>query len=127
MKETSERKYFSCSGSTKILLGDYCRAEDSTLKLLIENKHLDLIRGLDVEVFFREGSKELSGSASLQIDESKVFEMGYGPNPTFERIEIVPVYLTSNGLETCRPISLNYSEIRECRESSDAETTEETP
>ena len=125
-RQVSERMSFRCRGSTNIMLADYCRSvSDESVKLLIMNRHLSEVRGVSVEVNYLSDSQTFSESSSLDIDESKVFEIPYSPYPRFDDIVIIPQFLTSRGLETCDPITLNFSDIRECHEAEDIDDASE--
>lgn len=116
--ETSERMSFSCRGSTRVTLGDYCRSVgDDTLKILIENRHLEEVRRVDVVVDGPSRAHESSKSASLDIDEFRIFDIEHGPG-RFDTVEIIPFFLSTRGLESCRPIELDFDSIRECTDAT---------
>ena len=122
-RETSELIRFTCRSSVNIVMGDYCIMQsENTLKVLIQNRHLEEVHGIDVELLDRLGAtRSKSFSSSLDIDEQRIFDISLSGHTPIEEVEITPKFLTSRGIEFCRPETLIIDEVRACQETNDDE------
>ena len=116
--EPQPQIHFSCSGSTTVVLRDYCyneNFESGQLKLLIANRNVNDITNIELEISGTTGHHEISERVSIEIDEVFLLEVDV-PRSLGNLIDlsITPVFLSGRGLESCRTEGILFEDIRLC-------------
>lgn len=114
--DTQPQISFSCAGTTNVVLRDYCQT-DSSIKLLLANRNLNDIVGLDYEMTGNRGDVSVEHRLSIEIDEVVLVELDI-PSSIGNPIDIslIPRFLTGRGIEFCATEMLFFEEIRVCSE-----------
>ncbi len=115
---TQKQISFSCAGTTNVILRDYCQT-DSSIKLLLANRNINDIVGLDYEMTGNRGDHKAEERLSIEIDEVILVELDIPSNiGTPIDISLIPRFLTGRGVEFCAREMLLFEEIRFCPEES---------
>ena len=117
--DTQRQISFRCAGTTNVVLRDYCQT-DSSIKLLLANRNINDIVGLDYEMTGNRGDYSKEHRLSIEIDEVILVELDI-PSSIGNPIDIslTPRFLTGRGIEFCAVEMLLFDEIRACPNNVD--------
>ena len=115
-EEGQRQIFFTCAGTTTVILRDYCVTNTSSqVKLLIANMNLNDITTVDIEIMGTQGDFEIQERLSLEMEETILVTVDLPESIGVPiDISIRPNFLSGRGIESCNREMILFDSIRQC-------------